>query len=207
MLGELGSALAVIRSAIREWWNAWVGLTALSLAWLLCALTVVLLPPATFALYRAAEQTVRGRGYAAGELWSFAWRRFGKSWLWLLVNAAVLLGVWLNLAYYARLSGTAGTVLSWLTILVGAAWLLLQCYALPYLMLQGEPRLRLALKNAALTVLASPLFSLIVLGAAAALAYLSFRLPLLLLLGAPALFAVLGVHAVLERLQRFGLEA
>ena len=195
--------LQVIWTALKDWWRDWVNLTALNLGWLVCWATIALGPPATFALYEIAHDFVRGRSLEYRELPGMLRRHFLKSWAWLLVNALVALGVWLNLAYYSRLGGPWGFSLLVLSALVAAGWLAVQFYALPYLMAQEQPRLRQAWRNALFTLLASPVYSLVLLAFAALVLALASRLVVLLFLGLPVLLVVLGAHAVAERLHHY----
>src|SRR5439155_7737879 len=89
-------------------------------------------------------------------------------------------------------------------VLVGL-WLVTQFYALPYFMEQSEKRLLLAMRNGLFTALASPLYTLIVVGFAAIIAVISVALVALLFLGGPAYIAILGSRAVLERIETFGV--
>ncbi len=194
----------MLSSAIGDWWNAWVGLTALGLLWLICAATLLLAPPATFVLYKAADVTARGRSFTAKELLGWLKSYFWKSWQWAFLNLCAFFSLWLNLQYYGRLESAWAPSFLVLTGFVGAFWSMVQFYALPYLVAQDEPKLRHAFRNALLTLLASPVYSALLVGVASILLYASIRLPVLLFLGVPSFVAVLGVHAVKERLKTFG---
>ena len=189
-------------AAVKDWWRDWVNMAALNLAFVLCWVTVVLGPPATFALYDAVHTYVYGRSFELRETPATLRRYFFKSWLWMLANALVVGGIWLNLQFYA---GSARWVaaLRVLSLLIGAVWLAVQFYALPYLLEQDRPSLRQAYRNALLTVLASPLYTLLMLGFVLLLVLISARFVVLLFLGVPPLIAVLGVHAVAERLKNY----
>jgi uncharacterized membrane protein YesL len=198
------SAFAVLLRALGDWWRDWVNMAVLNLAWMLCWLTIILGPPATFVAYRVANDFVHGRTLYPRELPGMLRRYFLRAWLWFLLQLAVAGGVLLNLRFYGGLSGGLGIVLAGATLVVAGLWLLLQLYALPYLMEQGRPGLGLALRNSLLTVLASPIHALLLALASAVLLALCVRLPFLLLFGVPMLVAVTGTHMLLDRLERFG---
>lgn len=193
----------VIKSAIADWWRDWVNLTALNLAWILCWLTVVLGPPSTFVIYHIADNLIQGQSLHLRELPTMVGRCFLKSWLWMLPNLLLAAGIWLNLQFYSRLKTFWAEWAELLSLLLGVLWLLLQFYALPYLMKQERFTLRQAYRNALFTVLASPLYSLIVGAFAALIIYLSTRFIVLLFLGGPVLIVMLGMHAVTERLRTY----
>ena len=198
----LSAPFRVIGRAVRDWWRDWVTLAALNLAWLLCWLTVLLGPPATFALYEVAHQYVYGRSLELSATPALLRRYALKSWLWLLANLFVAGGVWLSLQAYAG-GAVWAVALRTLCALAGALWLAVQFYALPYLLEQERLSLRRAWRNAFFTVLASPLYTLVVVGFALLLALVGVRTVALLFLGLAPLIAVLGVHAVAERLEHY----
>lgn len=202
MLNTLSLPFRVIGRAVRDWWRDWVNMAALNLALLLCWLTIILGPPATFVLYAALHEHVYGRSFELRETPSLLRRYALKSWLWLLYNALVAGGVWLNLQVYTPNTPWMAA-LRLLSLGVGALWLALQFYALPYMLEQDRPSLRRAYHNALLTVLASPLYTLVIIGFALCLVLVSVRVVALLFLGVPCLIAMLGVHAVAERLGRY----
>jgi uncharacterized membrane protein YesL len=197
------AALTVIRTSLGQWWAHWLSVALLNLAWALCWLTVVLGPPATFAVYRALHLVVSEQRVSPGELLGFLRRQFVKSWLWMLANAFVAAGVWANLLFYAQVEAAWAELLSLFPLAVGALWLAVQFYALPYLMEQDAPSLRRAWRNALLTLLASPLYTATLLLFGALLLAASLRFALLFLLGVPCLLALLGTCAVSERLEAF----
>lgn len=197
-------AASVFLGALGDWWRDWVNMAVLNLAWMLCWLTLILGPPATFAAYRVASDFAHERTLYPRELPGMLRRYFLQSWLWFLLQLAAAAAILLNLYFYNGLDSLLGRVLQIATLLVAALWALLQLYALPYLMEQDRQSLRLALRNALLTVLASPLYALILGVIVFVLLALCVRLPFLLLFGVPMLVAVTGAHAVIERLGRFG---
>jgi hypothetical protein len=193
----------VIKLALFDWWRDWVNMAALNLVWVLCWVTVVLGPPFTFAVYSIANEFVHGRSMDWRELPGMLRRYLLTSWAWMFLNVLMALGLWANFHFYAQL-GTAWSVwLQYLSVLVAIFWLVMQFYTLPYLMEQDRPRLGQAYKNAALTALASPFYTLVVAGLAALVMVVSIRLVVLLFLGGPCFVAVLGAHAVLERLTTY----
>ncbi|MEX2536305.1 MAG: hypothetical protein WD273_11985 [Trueperaceae bacterium] len=198
------TAFSVFMRALGDWWRDWVNMAVLNLAWMLCWLTIVLGPPATFAAYRVANDFANERTLYPRELPGMLRRYFLQSWGWFLLQLLVAAGVLVNLQFYGEMQSGVGAVLQGATLVVAGIWLLLQLYALPYLMEQGQPGLQLALRNALLTALASPLYTLIIGVIVALLLAICVRLPFLLLFGVPMLIAVIGSHAVLERLERFG---
>lgn len=205
MLAEPGRSVEVIKTSLAVWWHDWLALATLNLLWILCWVTLVLGPPATFALYRAAHLSVSGQVIDFRELLPFLRRDLLKSWLWLLVNLLIAMGLWLNLQFYLRLDSGWAAWLRFAPLLAGGLWVALQLYALPYLVEQESFSLRRAFRNALFTALASPLYSAVLLCFTGLLLYAGSRLVFLFFLGLPCLVAILGTCAVRERLATFGV--
>jgi uncharacterized membrane protein YesL len=197
-------ALRVIPQALGNWWYGWTNLAAINVAWILCCITIVLGPPATFGLFHAANEAAHQRNVGMADFTRGLRLYFRQSWLWGALNAIVVFLVWTNIRFYGQFRETWAGVLLLVTLALALVWLAVQFYALPYLMEQEEKRLRTALRNGLFTALASPLYTLVLLAAAGAIVGLSIQLPILLLLGGPPLLAILANQAVLERLGTFG---
>jgi uncharacterized membrane protein YesL len=203
MESRLPAPLQVISLALSDWWDDWVSMAVMNLAWLLSWLTIALGPPATFGLYCATNQLAHGESTGLAGLLQGARRYALKSWLWALLNLAVGVVFWANLWFYAHLEGAWVPVLQGGLLFLGLVWLVVQFYALPYLMEQEEKRLGLALRNGLFTVLAAPGYTLVVAGLAALIVVLSIAFVIPLFLGGPCLIAALGNRAVQERLDTY----
>lgn len=195
--------LRVIGHALSAWWDDWVNQVVINLIWVGCWVTVVLGPPATFGLYYVANRLAYGQSLGPRGLLEGARRYFLKSWLWMVLNLVILAILILNLIFYAALAAAWTDWVMAFLVLLGLAWLVIQFYTLPYVMEQEHRHLRLALRNALFTALAAPGYTLMVVGFAILLLVLSVGLIFPLLLGGPCLIAVLGSHAVRERLETY----
>jgi uncharacterized membrane protein YesL len=200
---ETPAHIQVLKQAFFDWWDAWVDLLVVNLLYILCWLTIILGPPATFGLYYIANRLAHGENPGPAGLLQGGRRYFFLSWLWLLLNLVVALIVGLDLWFYTRFEGLGGAFLQALFILLALVWLIVQFYALPYLMEQEQKNLGLALRNGLLTALAAPVYTAAIAGVALIVAALSLGLVAPLLLGGPALIATLGTRAVLERVETF----
>ena len=158
---QLLSAWQVIQEALSEAWYSWIVLMILNLLFALCCVTIILGPPALFGLYYAVHSLATTNSTSWREFVEGAKRYALKSWLWMLMNIAVVLTLRISIDFYSRMVETA--VLLVLTLVIGALWFCVQFYALPYLMAQENKQLRLTLRNGLLTLLASPLYTLILL--------------------------------------------
>jgi len=200
------ASFEVIRRTALDWWDSWVNWTGAGLVWLLCWLTIVLGPPATFSLVSAAHRmAVRGESSQWRELVRDARRYFGVSWLWMLLNGIVVVLAPLNLNFYARLPSPWNSLIQGLLILLTGLWFVVQLFTVPYLMQQERKHLGIAMRNGLYTVLAAPGFSIVISIVSLIIAALSVALVAPLLLGGPGFLALLGCHGVNERLETYGI--
>jgi uncharacterized membrane protein YesL len=120
----------------------------------------------------------------------------------LLVAAVSAVNVW----FYGQFDEDWARIVQGFPLFLGLVWLVVQFYALPYLMEQKEESLKLALRNGLLTLLAAPGYTVVVAGLAALITLLSVWLVAPVFLGAPCLIAILGNRAVRERLETYRVQ-
>jgi uncharacterized membrane protein YesL len=197
-------AFGMIWKGLKTWWQVWLGLWMFGLVWVVCWATIALGPPATFGFFQAARWLMTDNEIKWGEYFRAAKENFLASWLWFAANLLVLFVVFANITYYGRLASSAGSVLQGAALLVGWLWVAVQFYALPYYVLLEKKSLRIAWKNGLLTVLASPIFSLVLwLALAPLIALHIFIMPIFL--AGPGLVVLLCSAAVEDRVQKFRL--
>ena len=203
MIKRLPVPLQVVVQALSDWWDDWINMALISLIWLLCWVTIVLGPPATFGLYYVTNQLAHGRSLGLRGLVEGGKRYFAKSWLWMLLNLLVALVLAVNIWFYGQFDADWAGIVRAFPLFLGLAWLVVQFYALPYLMEQKDESLKLALRNGLFTLLAAPGYTAVVAGLAALAAVLSVLLVAPVFLGVPCLIAALGTRAVRERLETY----
>jgi uncharacterized membrane protein YesL len=195
--------LRVILEALADWWGAWVQMAIAGLIVLLCWLTLLLGPPATFGLYHWTYQLAHGRNPGLGG-WVEGGRRYLlKSWLWFVLNLIGIGLALLNVWFYGHFEATWAALLQMFFLVLGVIWCVVQFYTLPYFMEQEEKSLRLALRNGLFTALAAPGFTFLVVGMALIVVVLSLGLVVPLFLGGPGLVAALGSRAVRDRVEAY----
>ena len=197
------AALHAVRRAIRDGWDAMLVVGALNLAWLGLSVTVVLLPPATVALFESMDELASGRVPGLREYFTFVRRRFVRAWLWALWAVAGIMIAWINVRYWNDTGGS----LVWLSaafVVIGVLFGVSLLYVWPFMFRQTEGGLVRAIRNSILAVLASPLFALTLAVAIVVLAAASAILILPLAVFLTALLGLIATHAVTDRLQAFG---
>jgi hypothetical protein len=197
------ASLDVIFQSFRDWWDDWVFLSILNLIGLLCWLTIILGPPATFGLYYFSNHLAHGENIDFKGLLDGGRLYFFHSWLWMLTNLVAAIIISGNIWFYASFDQTWANFLQAFFIILGVFWVVIQFYTVPYLMEQERKNLLIAWRNGLFTILAFPGYTLVVVGVAALVALLSVVLIFPLFLGAPCLILLLGNRSVIERMETF----
>lgn len=180
-------------------------LVTINILWFLLSLTIVLMPPATAALYEIARAAEQGRGPYVQDFLAAVRRWLVRSWLWGAATLFLALASALALAFYNSLQTELGTILYVVSgVFIGFVWLA-QFYFWPYMLLQEQPRALFAVRNAAFTVLGDPLFVLIHAGIAVLLLVVSVILVAPLVVITPIAVAFLGVYSLRDWLSQRGL--
>jgi uncharacterized membrane protein YesL len=199
--------LQVLRLAFRDWWGNWLHLSVLNVVWVLGWASVAFGPPVTLAAYAYVVRLVRGDEMTVAEFLREVRANFGRGWAWALPHLVLVPVFLVNMRFFEGFDGAWARVLELATVALLAGWLLVQLYALPYLFVQERRSLPLAWRNATYTLLASPAYGLALGVAVLAVVLVSVQLRVLAFVVTPVLLALIGTHAVLERLRRFGVTA
>lgn len=194
-------AWGVVRAALRDTWNDLLTTALSNLLWVFFTLLVVTAPPATLALFYVGNRIARGEPTDPADYLRGLRGYFGIGWRWGLVYGAVLFLLVGDVILTGQLSQSAVAHLAqgfFLAVL--GVWLLLQLYVLPFLFEQETPSLKLALRNGATMLGANVIFS-VVLALLLVAVLLAGTLLFLISVAAGGVFvALVGNHAVLDRL-------
>lgn len=196
-------AVRVVRLALRDGWDALFVVGTLNLAWLGLSLTVILLPPATVALFESMDELASGRTPDVRDFLGSVRRRFIGAWVWALWAVAGLTIVSVNVRYWNDSGGSLVWISTAFAVLGVLFWMSL-LYVWPFVFRQTEGGLRRAIRNSILAVLAAPVFaiSLAILLVLVAAVSAILILPLAVFLS--ALVGLIATHAVTDRLRAFG---
>lgn len=175
----------------------------LNVLWVGLGATIVLFPAATAALFEAMHELASGREPGVRDFLVNVRRRFIGGWAWALLGAAVSTIVGVNVAFYL----SAGDALGWvaaIVVVIGSLLAVSLLYVWPFVFLQAEGGLGRAIRNALLTTVAAPLFSLTLFAIVAVALVASAVLVVPLIALAPALVCLIASRAVTDRLRAFG---
>ncbi len=177
--------------------NDWLfPLMAINMLWVLLSITLVLLPPATAALFDLAYESYRGIAPAPRTYLAHMRRRFWKSWAWALANLIVF-GALVVLGRAASGSEIALAVLG----IVGALCIMAQFYFWAYVVLQEQPELLRALRNSVFTALGGLFYIALYLAITLAILIPSLILIAPILLITPVLLTMLCLNSLIGWLQ------
>lgn len=199
------ASLNVIWRALKTWYDDWFNLFVQNFLVTLSFLTIILGPPMLFGLYEIGNELAHGRSNGAGELLRAAKRHFLASWLWMLANIIAGVVVFVNVSFYWQIGRSWSIILVSVFLFLGLFWAMMQVYVIAFYMEQSNKSIVLAHKNAALTFLASPGYTLVLFLYEIFLLGVSYGFILPLILGLPSLAAVTNSYAVIERLHAFGI--
>jgi uncharacterized membrane protein YesL len=206
MKSKVPASLRVIGRAVVDWWDSWLDMVLLSLAWIVAQVTIVLGPPATFGLFYVIYEMTNGESMGVKGLIEGAKKYFLQAWLWAGINLLVALILYVNIRFYGEVQAVWGLYLQVFMIVITGLWIATQFYTLPFMMEMQVKKVHLALRNGILTTMAAPLYTLVVLVFAFIVALLGVGLVIPIFLGILGIIPFLGIRAMEERLITFGLK-
>lgn len=182
----------IIKNSASDIWDEMLYLIIFNIIWVLSLLLVIPWPLITFGLFFTVYDISEAKGIGFGTFWEHARRTWRQAYLWGIINLVVFLIGWINLSFYARLEAEWAGLAQMIILALMLFWLILQLVALAFYPRLQQPRLKLALRNAGITLARYPLAALtlvVVIGVVLAIASL---FPAIFFLGA---FAVIAVAA------------
>ncbi len=198
-------ALRVIGRTLRFIWEEMFHLLPMNLVTMLCFLLVIPSAPAWLALNAVCNRIAHAYAVSFGEYVEALRSYFVRAWVyglvWPLVAALLLVNFWWYGEVFASAWWASWVRGAWLAALI--LWLMSTLYVIPFYIERADKRWRVALRNSALTFVANPVFSFVlVLTGIALLAIMLIFTPLFVLLG-PATWAMLVNTALADRLDRW----
>ena len=185
-------------------YNWLVPLATINILWAILSLTLVLMPPATAALYEIAFRASQGEGPYIQDYLAALRRWLVRSWVWGGVSLFLAFVSGFAVDFYISQQSTLGVVLLVASgTFIVFIWLM-QFYFWPYMFLQDHPRAWQAARNAAFTVLGDPLFVLAYVILTSILLVLSALLVIPFVLITPVIIAFLGIYSLRDWLSHHG---
>jgi len=194
-------ALRVVALSIRDFYEEMFLFVPLNLIWWIASIVIIPLAPLTAGLCYLGHRIAHEQRVDSG-FFKEAVRDFLVPSLKLgLLDAVILITILVNLMFYSRFTNWVQLItILWIYVLI--LWATAQLYLFPLLFEQREPKVLMAVRNAAVLVLAQPLFTLGVFILALLITLLCTVLPILLILVWPGLMALIGSRALMEALEQ-----
>lgn len=195
-------AFRVIGDGIKLWASDWANQALVGLVAILCSLTVVLLPAATFGVFHQARDLARGNRSGLMGFWAGFKGYFKQNLTWGIVNLLVYAFLVFVIAFYflstANFSSGVPLGIAGAFLVVLVFWSVWQFLSLSCFFLQDKASMKLAWKNGWAIFLRLRSYSL-------TLGIIIFLFSLIsvfgfipLVFGAEGLIAITGVRAVQE---------
>lgn len=203
------SVFRVIWAGLRDFWDEMFLLALMNIVTMLLAIPVITFPPALAALWYVANRVADGTAIHWSDYGEGLRRYFLKSWGLALINILVLGIILTNIWFYEPVNNPLNIsekIAPWiqgLFISVGLFWLIYQMYPLAMLLEQTDQRLRVALRNSFILIVANPLFTLVLAVFLLIIIALSTYLVVLWILITWALIAVVINKAVKHMLKPY----
>ena len=198
------AALDVFWETVRDWYNGMLGLAVMNLTWLLCSLTLILLPPATAGMVTITNSIAHGTGAHFSDFWPGMRRYAWVSYRWALVNITAAVIFVVCFSFYGAAGGALSVLIQAFFAAAALMWIAVQFYVWPFLIEQESIRLRIALKNALFLTLANPAYTFVLLSMTVLALVISLITILPIAVFATSFISLLGSRAVIERLTAYG---
>ncbi len=201
--------LHILWEALRDLWENLFILVVLNLLTLLLALPVVTFPPALAGLWYVSNQIANGETAEWGDYFHGFRRYFLKAWGLALINVLASTIVLVNIWFYRPgvvpldISDNLAAWIRSIFVVLGFGWWCYQCYPMAMLLEQEDQRIRVALRNSAILLIAYPGATLVLGVLALLLLGLSLYFPPLLALVTLAFLAVACNKMVVHLLKPF----
>lgn len=193
--------LQVIQKALRDVWGDLFTTVVCNLLWLVSQVLILPGPPATLALFYAANRLANGEPFDLGDYLRAVRRYFGLGWRWGAANLLVLLILAGDFILTGRMSQSSSARFAqglYLALLAG--WALWQVFSLAFLFQQETLSLRQAWRNGVVLIGRNLVWSLGLALLVAAVLLVGAALFLLSGAAGGIFVALVGTHAVLDRL-------
>ncbi|MBE7550452.1 MAG: hypothetical protein HS126_05180 [Anaerolineales bacterium] len=186
----------IIKNSAADIWDEMLYLMIFNIIWFISLLLVIPWPLVTFGLFFTIYDVGEAKGIGFGTLWQHARRMWRQAYLWGGINLAIFVLAWINLNFYARVGADWAGLAQMLVLALLLFWLILQLIALPFYPRLERPGLKLALRNAAVTIGRYPLATFALVIIVGLILAIAFIFPLIFFLGAFSVIAVVANRLV-----------
>lgn len=141
-----------LKKAAADTWDELFYLVLINMIWCVGTLLILPWPLVTFGLFFVVHDIGAGKSVKLSTFFAYAHRLWKPAYLWGGVNAAVVLVLWLNTAFYSGATSRWMAILQMMMIALAVFWGVLQLITLPLYPHLETPSLNLALRNALILI-------------------------------------------------------
>jgi len=141
-----------LRDVLLDFYYQLIPIITINFYWLLFTIPVVTAPAAVLALFHCSDLVVRGDSPGWSDFIEGFRKYFWTSWLWLLIDLAVMAILGANVWFYASIGAVWSSMVEGLTIGILVIWLVIQFYVPAVIVIQEKKNLRQSVLNAAILV-------------------------------------------------------
>lgn len=174
--------------------------------WWIAPILAIPAGPAIIALAAVARRCARDQHVDRSQYFEAYKLRWKQGLALTAIGMVILSLLLLNIIFYFHQQTTLFRVFGIIWIYLTTFWLSALLYVYPFFVALKEPTVLSSLRMAALTVLANPLFSVVLLIIAGAVTAVNVALAVTVLIAWPALMALFGEHGLRLILQRAGVK-
>jgi uncharacterized membrane protein YesL len=187
---------AIIKNSAADIWDEMLYLIIFNVIWFVSLLLVIPWPLVTFGLFFTIYDVGEAKGIGFGTFWEHTRRTWRQAYLWGGINLAVFIIAWINLNFYAWVGADWAGLAQMFVLALMLFWLILQLIALPFYPRLERPGLKLALRNAGVTIGRYPLATLALVIMVGLILAIAFIFPIIFFLGAFSVIAVVANRLV-----------
>jgi len=197
----VADAWQVFRKTLSDLWDDMYLLVMVNVLWIALNLLGVPGPPATAGLFVLTHRLARGEAVGLRDFFEGFRRYFWRSWLWAIVAGVGFFILGGDVVLVGNLSSADYVIfIQGFFLMLLFLWTFVLLYALPLILEQEQSGLRQALRNALVMFASNQSFSVTLFGLALLVALLSTLLLAPWGIITVVFLALLGNHAVLDRL-------
>ncbi len=201
----MGIAFRVLWQAIRDFYDEMFVMVGANLLWVVMAIPVVTIPLGNAGMMYLTNQIAHHKSIEFRMFFQGIKEYWAKSYLLALLNVLAAVLFYANMRFYGQMNASWASVIQGLFVGLFVIWCLIQIYVFPMLMEQQEPRLLLALRNAAFLAFASPIPTIVLAVLLIVVAALCIGLAFLFAVAMMAVICLAANGAVLKLLIHHGI--
>lgn len=148
-----------LRDRLADAYVSTIPLVTLNVVWFIISLPIITLIPATAGLFYATNRLAHGKSAEWRTLIEGFRMYFWRSWLWGLLNVAVVVILASNFIFYSMSTADWSMAARVMVVVVMLIWLALQLHTFPLLLEQEHPKLLQALRNSFVILMKRPFHS------------------------------------------------